>query len=167
MLLALRRTLADRFTTWALRSRPPEPVPVFLSQRRVYVLPTRAGLLYALSLVVMLIGAINYNLSLGHGLVFLLAGLGVVAILHTFRNLAGISVTVGACTPVFAGETARFPLLLHNPDARARQQLRLFLPGQPALAIDVPPSGSARVLLPEFAERFDRSLLPVAEIVVP
>lgn len=148
MLLALRRNLADRFTTWALRARPPEPVPVFLSQRRVFVLPTRAGLLYAVSLVVMLIGAINYNLSLGHGLVFLLAGLGVVAILHTFRNLAGVSITVGTSAPVFAGETARFPLLLHNPDTRMRQQVRLFLPDQPALAVDVPPSDTARVLLP-------------------
>jgi hypothetical protein len=35
----------------------------------------------------MLIGAINYNLSLGHALVFLLAGLGLVAMVHTFRNL--------------------------------------------------------------------------------
>jgi hypothetical protein len=40
---------------------------------------------------VILLGAMNYNLSLGHALVFLLAGLGVVTILHTFRNLVLIS----------------------------------------------------------------------------
>lgn len=148
MPLALRHNLANRFTAWALRGRPPEPVPVVLSQRRVYVLPTRAGLLYAVSLLVMLIGAINYNLSLGYGLVFLLAGLGVVTILHSFRNQAGLTITVGAATPVFAGDTARFPLILHNPDARPRHLLRLFLPGQPAMTVTVPPRGSARVLLP-------------------
>lgn len=153
MLSALRRNLYERFTTWALRVRPPEPLPVVLSQRRVYVLPTRAGLLYAVSLIVMLIGAINYNLSLGYGLVFLLAGLGVVAILHTFRNLAGLSITVGACAPVFAGETARFPLLLHNPDNRVRHLIRLFLPAQAAIAIDVPAGSSARALLPLPAAR--------------
>ncbi|MCZ7653204.1 MAG: hypothetical protein M5R42_01390 [Rhodocyclaceae bacterium] len=35
----------------------------------------------------MLIRAINYNLSLGYALIFLLAGLGLVALLRTFRNL--------------------------------------------------------------------------------
>lgn len=145
---ALRRILKERFVAWALRGRPPEPVPVVLSQRRVYVLPTRAGLFYAVSLLVMLIGAINYNLSLGYALVFLLAGLGIVAILHGFRNLAGLTLTVGACAPVFAGEIARFPLVLHNPDARARRLLRLRLPDADVVGIDVPPQDKTRALLP-------------------
>lgn len=148
MLQALRRTLHERFAAWALRVRPPEPVPVVLSQRRVYVLPTRGGLLYALALIVLLLGAINYNLSLGYGLVFLLGGLGIVAILHTFRNLAGTTFTVGAPAPVFVGDTARFPLLLHNDGMRERRLLRLFLPEQATVTADVPPQGSARAMLP-------------------
>lgn len=148
MLPALRRRLHDRFATWALRTRAPEAVPVMLGQRRVYVLPSRAGLLYAVSLLVMLIGAINYNLSLGYALVFLLTGLGVTAILHTFRNLVGISLTVGAAAPVFAGDTARFPLLLHNPDTRPRHLLRAALADAPAISSDVPAQSSTRVLLP-------------------
>jgi uncharacterized protein (DUF58 family) len=148
MLQSLRRSLKERFATWALRVSPPEPVPVVLSQRRVYVLPTRGGLLYAVSLLVLLIGAINYNLSLGYGLVFLLGGLGIVTLLHTFRNLAGTSITIGAAAPIFVGETARFPLILHNPDARERRLLRLSLPDQAAVVADAPPQGSARALLP-------------------
>lgn len=148
MLAALRRILEERFVAWALRTRPPEPVPVVLTLRRVYVLPTRAGLLYAVSLLALLIGAINYNLSLGHALVFLLVGLGLVTILHTFRNLVGISLTVGAPAPVFAGEAARFPLILHDPKARERRLLRLFFPGQPAVVASLPPLGNAQVLLP-------------------
>ena len=35
-------------------------------------------MLYALALGVMLLGAINYSLSLGHALVFLLGGLGMM-----------------------------------------------------------------------------------------
>lgn len=150
-MLALRRTLHERFVAWALRVRPPEPVPILLGQRRVYVLPTRAGILYAAALLVMLIGAINYNLSLGYALVFLLAGLGVTTILHSFRNLVRLSVTTGMAAPVFAGETVRFPLILHNPDARTRHLIRVHLPDQPAASIasvDIPPQGSARVLLP-------------------
>ncbi|MDX9995646.1 MAG: DUF58 domain-containing protein [Rhodocyclaceae bacterium] len=143
-----RNALHERFVAWALRVVPPEPVPIALTQRRVYVLPTRAGLLYAVSLVVMLIGAINYNLGLGYLLVFLLAGLGVATILHTFRNLAGLSIGIGAAAPVFAGATAHFPLHLANPDARERRLVRLTLPEQPGVSTDVPPGDSVRVLLP-------------------
>jgi len=160
MFAALRGSLKERFVVWALRVRPPEPVPVILTQRRVYVLPTRGGLLYALSLLVLLIGAINYNLSLGYGLVFLLGGLGIVSILHGFRNLAGLSLSVGAPAPVYAGETARFPLLLNNMDARERRLLRLFLPAQAAVTVDVPPQGSARALLALAAPRRGWLMLP-------
>ncbi len=37
--------------------------PIILAQRRIFIVPTRAGLLFALALVVMLLGAINYNLA--------------------------------------------------------------------------------------------------------
>ncbi|MFN6961327.1 MAG: DUF58 domain-containing protein [Rhodocyclaceae bacterium] len=153
MLAALRRTLEERFVAWALRSRPPEAVPVVLSRRRVYVLPTRAGLLYAVSLLVLSIGAINYNLSLGHALVFLLGGLGLVTILHTFRNLVDLSLTVGAPAPVYAGETAHFPLIVHETKARERRRLRLFFPGQPAIVVDLPAEGLAHAPCPLPARR--------------
>ena len=148
MLLALRRSLNERFVAWALRTRPPEAVPITLIQRRIYVLPSRAGLLFAISLLVILIGAINYNLSLGYALVFLLAGLGVVAILHTFRNLLGLQIAVGAAEPVFASENAYFPLQLSAPGQRERRLIRLRLPDQQTVTINIPPEGSTRALLP-------------------
>ena len=79
MLATLRHRLVENFVRWAVRVRTPEPSPIILTQRRVYVLPTLAGLSYGTALIVILLGAMNYNLSLGHALVFLLAGLGVVA----------------------------------------------------------------------------------------
>ena len=88
--------------------------PVRLDRRRIFILPSRGGLLFALTLVVMLLGAINYNLALGHALVFLLAGLGLVGMVHAFRNLHGLRITPGRCAPVFVGETAEFILLLDN-----------------------------------------------------
>ncbi|GAB1394798.1 DUF58 domain-containing protein [Rhodocyclaceae bacterium] len=151
MLPALRRRLNEQFIRWALRVRPPEPTPIHLTQRRVYVLPTRAGVLYAISLLVMLLGAINYNLSLGYVLVFLLGGLGVTTILHTFRNLAELTLDIGTPKPVFAGDIAHFPILLHNPDHHTRSLLRLYLPEQPPIMMvmtDLPPSDHSRIMLP-------------------
>lgn len=99
--------------------------PLRLGQRRIYILPTRGGLLFALALIVMLLGAINYNLALGHALVFLLAGLGIIGMVHTFRNLYGLVITPGRCAAVFAGEMAHFQLTLGNERPAPRLMLEL------------------------------------------
>ncbi len=136
--MRLTVTLRETFIAWALRVRPPEPVPIVLGQRRVYVLPTRAGLGYAAALLVMLLGAINYNLSLGYVLTFLLAGLGVTAILHTFRNLVRLSIAPGRAPAVFAGETASFHLILQGTGGPIeRRAIRLWLPGGEETKVDV------------------------------
>ncbi|MFA7268736.1 MAG: DUF58 domain-containing protein [Sterolibacterium sp.] len=140
--------LRARFFRWALRGPSPESVPITLTQRRVFVLPTRQGLAYAVSLLVMLIGAINYNLSLGYALVFLLAGLGTTAILHTFRNLAHLQIRAGRCPPVFAGEQAGFGLVLVNQRSQqSRPAIRLRVPGQLPVEVDIPAQASMEVRL--------------------
>ena len=134
---SLRERLHQHFVTWALRVRGPEPAPIVLVQRRVYVLPSRAGIAYAVATIVILLGAMNYNLSLGHALVFLLAGLGVVSILHTFRNLVLLSIRPGRCDPVFADGLARFELLLENARNEARTSLRLQVGESTPVEIDI------------------------------
>ena len=142
MVETLRHRLQETLVRWALRVRPPEAAPIVLTQRRVYVLPTRGGLAYATALGVILLGAMNYNLSLGHALVFLLAGLGIVAILHTFRNLALISIRPGRCEPVFAGRLAQFDLVLANQRPDARTSLRLFFNDEAPIEVDIGPHAS-------------------------
>lgn len=107
------------------RWRSDGTMPFRLGQRRVFIVPSRGGLLYALALIVMLIGAINYNLALGHALVFLLAGLGLTGMVHTFRNLHGLIITPGRSESVFAGETAHFQLQLGNERPTPRLSLEL------------------------------------------
>lgn len=119
-----------------------------LTQRRIFIIPTRAGLLFALVLFVMLIGAINYNLSLGHALVFLLAGLGIVSMVHTFRNLVALRLVPGRAEPVFAGETARFLLHLENTRKLARRSLEFRFGTQASVSIDIPAEGFATVTVP-------------------
>lgn len=114
------RTLVDRLL---FRIRGIEPAPIVLGQRRIFVLPTRSGLSYMLALLVMLIASINYNLSLGYALVFLLGGVAVVSIVHAFRNLLQLSIAPGRAEPVFAGESAHFRLLVSNDRKRRRPAL--------------------------------------------
>lgn len=125
-----------------------EQLPIILTQRRIFIIPTRAGLLFALVLLVMLIGAINYNLSLGHALVFLLAGLGIVAMVHAFRNLVTLRLTPGRAEPVFAGEIARFPVHLENTRNQARRALDFSFGKQAGVSLNVPAKSSATVAVP-------------------
>lgn len=164
MLASLRHRLHESFVRWALRVRPPEPAPIILTQRRVYVLPTRAGLSYGAALGVILLGAMNYNLSLGHALVFLLAGLGVVAILHTFRNLVLISIRPGRCEPVFAGSQAQFDVVLENRRDDARTSLRLSVGGDTPVEIDIGPLASMVATLNVPAAR--RGWLPMPRLTI-
>ncbi|HTH41394.1 MAG TPA: DUF58 domain-containing protein [Rhodocyclaceae bacterium] len=156
----IRADLRQRFQRWALRGRAPEPVPVILGQRRVYVLPTGAGLAYAVALVVMLLGAINYSLSLGHALVFLLVGLGIAAILNTFRNLAHLRITTARCPPVFAGQDAHFGLVLHNPSKHVRLGITLHTGTQAPLSVDLPAQDSLDIALPVPAKQRGWLALP-------
>lgn len=137
--------LQEQFFRWALRGKPPEASPVVLGQRRVYVLPTRAGLGFAAALLTMLVGSINYNLSLGYVLTFVLAGLGVVAILHTFRNLVRLKVSRGRTPAVFAGEHAGFHVVLASDIER--RAIRLWLPKGEGTTVDVAAGDSADACL--------------------
>jgi uncharacterized protein (DUF58 family) len=137
-----RHRIRESFIRWALRVRSPEPAPIVLIQRRVYVLPTPAGLAYFAALLTILLGAMNYNLNLGYALVFLLAGLGIVTILHTFRNLAHLSIRPTRAEPVFAGEPAHFEITLENSRNEFRSSLRLYIHEDDPVEIDTPPAAS-------------------------
>jgi uncharacterized protein (DUF58 family) len=162
--MQLAARLRQRFYQWALRGRAPEASPVILNQRRVYVLPTRAGLGFAVSLAVMLVGSMNYSLSLGHLLTFLLGGLGVSAILNTFRNLAFLHITPGRSTPVFAGEVTHFGLVLHNQRKAERPALRLWLEGGDMIELQLPAADRTEVMLP--IKTTQRGWMPLPRVTI-
>ena len=91
-----------------------------LSRKHIYILPTRFGLLYAFILIALLLGSINYALSLGFAITFLLVGLGTLSMLHTWRNLANLKVVMRRANPVFAGEVATFELIAIEESIRSR-----------------------------------------------
>jgi uncharacterized protein (DUF58 family) len=105
------RALMDR---WLFRLGDPEPGEVVLNQRRVFILPSKAGLGFGALLTVMFIGSINYNLSLGFGLTFLIAACAVVDMHLTFRNLAYLQLSAGRAAPVFLGEDVQFEMHFVN-----------------------------------------------------
>jgi len=148
--------VAARLRQWLFRLGRDEALPIVLGQRRIFILPTRSGLLFAGVLAVMLLGAINYTLSLGHALVFLLAGLGLAAMVQTFRNLLALAITPGRAAPAFAGGIARFPLHLSASGSHERRALGFrFSSGEEVFA-HLPAGGETRIEVPCPAPRRGR-----------
>lgn len=154
-----------RLANWVYGFTPPEQGPVVLVHRRVYIVPTRLGWLFALTLLILLVGSINYSLSLGFGLTFLLAGTGLAGMVHTARNLARMAVSVGRAEPVFAGEAAQFRLFLDARGAFDRPAiLARHVKSGSQLVVDVPGAGLAEVVLAVPAQR--RGWLPLGRVML-
>jgi uncharacterized protein (DUF58 family) len=151
----------SRLYNLLIPKKEPEPGVVFLAQKRVYILPTRQGLTFSLALLVMLLGSINYNLSLGYLLTFLLTGVGIVSILHTFRNLAHLYISPGRAEPVFAGTDAHFQVHIENRSQHDRFSIALERNGA-TTRCDVPARQTVTATLDIPAEK--RGLLPLGRI---
>jgi uncharacterized protein (DUF58 family) len=136
-----------------LRPSATDKGELVLSQRRIYILPTRPGLGFGALLLVLLIGSINYSLGLGYALTFLALSCALVDMVLTWRNLAHLRLQPLRGPNLFAGQEAVFQLQVRNPTARARYAILVDVAGgndgadQPRHAVDVPAQGSAIVRL--------------------
>ena len=89
------------------------------------MLPTGPGYLFGLSALAMLLTATNYSNGLAYGYSFLLIAISIVSMLFTQRNLQGLSISTSNPHPVFAGDIARFPIIISSPDSITRLVLWL------------------------------------------
>ncbi|MDB5819867.1 MAG: hypothetical protein JWQ11_3507, partial [Rhizobacter sp.] len=119
-LASLTGAVRTRFRRW-WQSRLPRTDTLVLTQRNIYILPTRAGLMFGVTLLVLLVASINYQLNLGYVLTFLLAGSGVVSMQSTHNTLRGLSLSLRAPPPVFAGDAAVIEAVLAAPAPRRRR----------------------------------------------
>jgi len=109
----------SRWQRFFLNRIPPADSTV-LTQRTVYILPTRAGWLLGVTLLVLLLGSINYQLNLGYVLTFLLAGSALVGMHVAHATLRGLTLQLLPPPAVFAGSTVRATVQVGNPGRRTR-----------------------------------------------
>ncbi|WP_047258214.1 DUF58 domain-containing protein [Chromobacterium subtsugae] len=139
----------ERLRRWLLARLPLEE-RCELSQRRIYLLPTRFGLLLLAVALAVWVGALNYQVSLAYALAFWIVSLVLVAVLMAYRQLSGLRLRAEPGAAVFAGDAARFRLLLDNPSPLQRQ-LHAYVqqPGAPRLSctLDAMASGCVELEL--------------------
>lgn len=104
---------------------PAAQIRITLNRKRVYIFPSKHGIMLAVMVFVILLGSVNYDNALGYLLSFLLFGLFLIGVLHTYRNLTGLSYVAGDAKPVFAGSDARFKLTIENTADWQRYNIHL------------------------------------------
>ena len=140
------------------RRQGDDRLPVALERRRLYILPTRAGVAFGVLLLLMLVAGLNYANSLALFLTFLLAAFALVAMQQCHRNLLGVQVQ-SLCRraavrrqPRGAARLARQPGRHGAPRPRggastARRAWRRMRPRGARACLDVPLPAARRGLL--------------------
>jgi len=140
-LAAVRR----RFERW-WQARLPLTDTTVLTQRNVYILPTGAGWMLALTLLVLLVASINFQLNLGYLLTFLLAGSAAAGMHWCHATLRGLTMHLKPPEPHFLGQAATLEVQLASERRTPRHGVALAVHGSGRWAwTDVPAQGTATV----------------------
>lgn len=150
---AVRARLAARMAAWVRRRQGADALPLTLARRRLYILPTRAGVGFGLLWVLMLLAGLNYGNSLALFFTFSLAGFALVAMNDCHRNLLGLTLVSVSAPAVFARSTGALGLTLENSAARARPAVQAALDDRLAAGVDLAPGGRELLTLPLAPER--------------
>jgi uncharacterized protein (DUF58 family) len=137
--------LRARIDGWFLSRGAPSDT-IELTQRNVYILPTRAGWMLFITLGVLLVSSINYQLNLGYLLTFLLAGCVMVGMHVGHATLRGLALHLMPPAAQYAGSAAVFRIVLGNTRKRVRYGIGLSVRGSRHRAWgDVPAQGSETI----------------------
>ena len=139
-----RRAVEAKAERWAHRRQGTDRPITELHSRRVYILPTAIGLVFALMAFTMLLGSMNYNNNLSFVLTFLLTGLGFVSMHQCQRNLVGLELSFAGVDPVFAGQAAEFQIAITNHSKARRSHLQIYAGGVNSTIGDLAP-GESRI----------------------
>ncbi len=140
--------IAERRLPALTRLRAPESLPILLHRRRIYVLPSVFGIGFAILLVIMQLGALNYSNNPALLLTCLLASAAWMSLYAGFRTLVGLELVAVSATECHAGETVSASLRF-TPSRRSRPNIRLKWAGiESAFAIEAGNAAIASAKLP-------------------
>jgi uncharacterized protein (DUF58 family) len=134
-----------RIAAWVKRRQGEDTLPLTLQRRRLYILPTRAGLGFGVLLLFMLVAGLNYANSLALFLTFLLSGFALVTMHLCHRNLHGTRLYSAQAAPTFALRPGNLRLTLENDAVLPRYRIESGVSDEATSAADVPAQGRQQV----------------------
>ncbi|AOS98595.1 hypothetical protein AUP74_03229 [Microbulbifer aggregans] len=128
-----------------LERRAPAARNVTLGHRKLFILPSRAGLGFLLVILLLWLLGTNYENNLVFALAFLLVSLFAVLPVHTFANLSGLTIRLLAAPPAFAGDYARARIAVGRNEHRLREHIEIAWPPEEGAQLDLVDAESAEV----------------------
>jgi len=120
----IRAAWNKRFDRWLTRRIPPAN-HVTLNQKSIFIVPSRVGYGFLLVAFFVFLAAINYQNSLSYGVSFFMVGLFLVTMLHTWKNLAGLTLSGHGAESVHAGQDAGFAVTVQAAQGRSQHGIQL------------------------------------------
>jgi len=152
----MRNYLRRRLAGWIRRRQGPDSLPLRLSRRRLYILPTRIGVGFGLVLILMLVAGLNYANSTALFLTFLLAGFSLVTMHQCHRNMLGTQLLSANAEATFARHDGVLNLTFENSGASARYRIAAGVGDESTSAADLPAHGLEKLELRVAAPRRGR-----------
>ena len=113
----LSRFIKRRLNRWLKRRIPPASMHK-LSNRNVFIMPTRFGYVYQIFVVLLFLLATNYQNNVIMLLSYLMASLFITTMMHSFYNLSGIVLSADNKAAGYANQNISFPINLTVPNKR-------------------------------------------------
>nr|WP_226858682.1 DUF58 domain-containing protein [Diaphorobacter aerolatus] len=152
--------LRQRWRTW-WGARLPRTNTLTLTQRNVYILPTGAGWMLAITLALLLVGSINFQLNLGYLLTFLLVGCVAVSVHVCHSTLRGLQLHLIDPAPQFLGSASMLDIQLNSTRKQPRYAIGMTVYGHENWVwTDVPAGGLASVQIAFNPPRRGRHAVP-------
>ena len=164
MLASLRGRFTLRLASWARKRQGLDVTPLVLRARRLYILPTRAGLAFGLLLLVMLIAGLNYTNSLALLLTFVIGGFILVGMHECQRTLQGLELVQADIADCYAGDEGVVELHYVNPTAAPKRALQVRCGSERATAFELAPGALLTVPVNFQAPHRGRHPLPRLEL---
>ncbi len=145
--VTLPRPIRRRIDTWFDTHNPPSRDSIQLHNRRLYILPTRFGYLFAVMLLFLFLAAINYQNSMAFVLTFMLTSLAIISLWQTHKNLLGVTIRMQIPRPVFCGEDCEFRFEVSHTNQSRRYAIGIQYANQAPTYLSLEPEGSTEAKL--------------------
>ncbi len=145
--LSLPGPVRRYFENWFEVRNPPSGDSILLHNRRLYILPTGFGYLFAIMLLFLFLAAINYQNSMAYMLTFMLVSLVIISLWQTHKNLLGITVKLNIPRPVFRGEMCELEFEVSHPNNSRRFAIGIQYRNQPPVYLKLQALGSTKAKL--------------------
>ncbi|MEM7564022.1 MAG: DUF58 domain-containing protein [Pseudomonadota bacterium] len=145
--LALPRIFRNRINRWVEGKNPPSREAIHLHNRRLYILPTRFGYLFAVMLLFLFLAAINYQNSMAFVLTFMLTALAIISLWYTHKNLLGIEVKLQTPRPVHCGQAVEFNFEINHRNNAHRYAIGIQYAKETPVYIRLKPQESNTAVL--------------------